>query len=59
MRRDLSFTLHHEDDSSAVGWTQSGWMTANEPSRQQEAVNHGDVENPGQSNRSDTKSGHR
>ena len=32
-------------------------MTANDPSRQQEAVNHGDVL-PGQSRLSDTQPGH-
>ena len=35
---------HMEVISSAVGWTQFGWMTANEPSREEEAVNHGDVQ---------------
>ena len=32
-------------------------MTANDPSRQQEALNHCDVELPGQSNRSNTQLG--
>ena len=35
-------------NSSVDCWTQIGWMTANDPSRQKEAVNHGDVEFPGQ-----------
>ena len=34
-------------------------MTANNPSRQQQAVNHGDVELPGQSCLSDTQLEHR
>ena len=37
----------------------SGWMTANEPSRQQEAVNHGDVEVSGESSLLEMQLGHR
>ena len=42
------------DDSSALCWTESGWMTANDPLLSQEAVNHCDAELPGESNRGNT-----
>ena len=47
------------DGTSAVFWTQIGRMTANDPPRQQEAVNRRYVELPGHSSRSYTQLRHR
>ena len=47
------------DGTPEVVWSQSGCMTANDPSQQQEAANHGDAELPGKSDRSNTRPRHR